>query len=114
MELAEKVIRLGHEAVMDKIKFSASYMESPFFNAELSQMGPVDVREMGLSKELEERVERWDHAYQATLSSEYPPDSKFETNEELEAHNREGLALFQELQKELGEVYEITYMPNSL
>lgn len=55
------------------------------------------------------RLEAWAKKYDATLNEDYPPDSVFATPEEEEEFEREGMALWLQLRKELAVEYEVVY-----
>ncbi len=92
------------------IRFGVSLLAPPFFNANIDQMGHVDISDMGLPKDLEDAVIRWDKCYQNTYCEEYPPDSGFHNNVEVDAHNIEGEALCGQIQAALGSSYEIQFI----
>lgn len=94
------------------IKFAATYMAPPFFYSSGDEMYHIEIHEMGLSKGLEEKIERWDRTFQSTFCKDNPRDSKFEAKELLDFHNKQGIGLFGELQKEQGDIYRFEYIPN--
>ena len=92
-----------------KVRFQAAYMEEPIMIKDGDIFHHYDVRVLGLSCALQRAIQDWDEKYQATLDSEYPPDSRFETPEAEKAHIVEGLKLAELLQKELGAAFVVKH-----
>lgn len=93
------------------IKFGVSLLAPPFFNANVDQMGHIDIDEVGLPRDLEYAVTKWNQSYQDTYCEEYPPDSGFKNNTDIDIHNAEGEALCRQIQVVLGQSYEIQFIP---
>lgn len=51
----------------------------------------------------------WDELFQKTYDSDYPPDSRFESNLENELFEKEGEIIWRQLQKELDGIYLVEY-----
>jgi hypothetical protein len=62
----------------------------------------IDPSTLPISKKLQRRLINWSHAYDAALDQNYPPDSGFNTQEEVDAFNAEGVYLENQLRCELG------------
>ncbi len=91
------------------LRFGAVYITCPIFDEDsLCYRTPS---ELSISDLLRSQIKEWDLEYQKTFCEDYPPDSKFETLEDLERHNARGLVLAEQLQKELGDQYEIQFWP---
>lgn len=104
-------IKLGGEKMKTIIRFGVSLLAPPFFNANLDQMGHVDIDEMGLPKNVENAVIEWNQRYQDTYCEAYPPNSGFDNNADIDAHNAEGEDLCHQIQAVLGLSYEIQFIP---
>lgn len=93
------------------IRFTAEYMAPPFFDTAPESMGHLEVKELGLSPDLERRVIAWDESFQKTFCADYPPDSGFHEQSRVVEHNNEGTYLCELIQKELGSSTHVDYMP---
>lgn len=62
----------------------------------------IDPTTLPISKELQHRLLNWSDAYDATLDQNYPPDSGFKNQDEVEAFKVEGVYLESQLRTELG------------
>jgi hypothetical protein len=67
----------------------------------------LDPRELPISEELKFALFDWADKFDSTLDQNYPPDSCFASKAEEEAFEEEGEMLFQQLQRELGEDFEV-------
>lgn len=93
------------------LRFGANYQDPPFFNTSPDKMGYIDISELKLSRDLQAQITKWDETFQLTFCDEYPPDSGFSSEIQLDAHNSEGMALCKRIQAELGEYYIIEFFP---
>ena len=90
------------------IKLTADYGCWPLWN--VGKDGDnIDPEILPLSPEAIEKLKEWAEAYERTLNQEYPPDSNFESIEQLNAFNRLGRELLRQLRRELGSEYDIVY-----
>ena len=71
--------------------------------------GNIDPDDLPLSDELKSALHQWATSYDRTLNHDYPPDSGFADPKDEEAFEVEGVRLGQELQRELGGLYEVVY-----
>jgi hypothetical protein len=62
----------------------------------------TDPATLPISKELQHRLINWGADYDATLDQNYPPDSGFKNQEEVDAFKAEGVYLESQLRTELG------------
>jgi hypothetical protein len=69
----------------------------------------IDPRSLPLSPETINKLESWSGMYDETLDQNYPPDSRFKTEEERRRFNLLGRELLQSLERELGNDYAVTY-----
>lgn len=72
----------------------------------------IDPNNLPISEELKSALMNWADKYDATLNQDYPPDSCFASKAEEEAFEEESEILFQQLQRELGEDFEILKYQN--
>ncbi|MDA8481434.1 hypothetical protein NNO07_00015 [Pseudomonas resinovorans] len=96
---------------MIKLRLANEYLVGPIFCPEPDAMGHIDVDDLPLSQELKAEITAWDSEYQATLNSDYPPDSGFGSPEMELRHIARGKQLAKKLQKELGGAYTVEYCP---
>ena len=69
----------------------------------------VNPEDLPLSDELKSAIHRWAASYDQTLNDDSPPDSGFSSSHDEEAFEVEGIRICQELQRELGGLYEVVY-----
>lgn len=96
---------------MIKLRLANEYLAGPIFCPDPERMGHIDIDDLPLSQELKAKISAWDNEYQATLNSDYPPDSGFSSPEAERRHIAVGQRLAQRLQQELGDSYTIEYCP---
>lgn len=71
--------------------------------------GNVDPATLPISTELQGRLDAWAEAFDATLNPDDPRHARFPTPEAASAWNEQGLALWHDLQRELGSGYVVCY-----
>ena len=65
--------------------------------------------ELSLSSEIKERLLNWQNIYDGIMNWDDPASSDFASEAEKMAFEKEGINLWQVLQKELGNEYEVVY-----
>ena len=70
---------------------------------------PLDADNTMISAQLYKELEDWDKLYQDTLDQNYPPDSKFNSDDEELSYEWQGVKMWENLAKELGPEYTIIY-----
>lgn len=95
-----------------KIKLMPDYECSPlWWDGEPGQVGDIYPPDIGLDAALHADLFAWAQRFDATLDQDYPPDSRFATEEELEAFVRDGEALAARVRVALGEGWQVRYQP---
>lgn len=69
----------------------------------------IDPGSLPLSDDLKERIGRWEDAYDSTLNQDDPTASCFESPDEENAFDIEGISIWEEMNNELGESYDVRY-----
>ncbi len=69
----------------------------------------IDPSSLPIASTTIEKLQQWANAYDQTLNQDYPPDSKFKSEDERIRFNLLGRELLQALRNELGRDYEIVY-----
>lgn len=95
-----------------RLIFSAAYLEAPIRIWDVDIFRHHDVDKLPISDALKSRIRNWDHTFQETFNSSYPPDSGFASIEREEEHRKIGMELSLDLQQELGSEYEVVYNSN--
>lgn len=96
------------EAAMSKrLSIRTDYGAWPIWDVD--DFGYIDPATLPLSKETVDRLNIWQHTFDATLNQTYPPDSDFPSKEAEKAWIQEGINLWQQVQKELEPHYEVYY-----
>ncbi|WGG52758.1 hypothetical protein [Rugamonas sp. DEMB1] len=93
------------------IRFGAVYGAPPIFDADLDEMGYVELSELNISGRLAEEIEKWDKEFQNTFSDDYPPESGFVSTNDLKLHNERGVELASMLQEFLGPMVKVKFIP---
>lgn len=88
-----------------ELKLMADYAAWPLWDAG----GNVDPETLPISLELQQRLDAWAETFDGTVNRDDPRHARFETPEAREAWNEQGLALWHDLQRELGSEYVICY-----
>lgn len=97
---------------MKYLKLMADYKCYPIWNMSHDDYGDIPPSALPISKELQERLLKWAALYEETLDEEYPPDSRFETEEMAQEFRLEGERLAACLREELGSNYCISVSIN--
>lgn len=88
----------------------ADYDCSPLWWNDEDKVGNIDPQDLPLKSDTVARLNAWAESYDATLNWDDPATSSgFETAEAEEAFEREGIFLWQQLQKELAPIYKVSY-----
>ncbi|WP_416050109.1 hypothetical protein [Cupriavidus basilensis] len=98
---------------MKCIRLGAVYGASPIFCADIDKMGYVEPRSLPIAPSLVAAIKDWDQEFQQTFCEDYPPDSRFESEEARVQHNVRGVQLWKRLQKELGAGTSVEFIPQS-
>lgn len=91
------------------IKLMPDYGCHALWWEELDLVGNIDPETLPLSQETIKRLDAWANAYDATLDIADPANSPGFLNDLEEDFEREGISLWQQLQKELSPAYEVLY-----
>jgi hypothetical protein len=91
------------------LKLMAEYGGTVLWHFDSSAVGPVDPDELPLSDDLKKQLDDWAKTYDRTLNASSPSDSGFESSEEENAFEAEGLRLFHALKTELPETTRVVY-----
>ena len=75
----------------------------------VDRVGNVDPEDLPLSDETKSWLERWAEAYDQTLNRQDPLSSGFATQQDEDAFESEGKALWNKLKDELGSAYHVLY-----
>ena len=89
----------------DHLKLMSDYHCFPLW----AMPGNVNPDDLPLSDELKSSLHQWATSFDRTLNHDYPPDSGFANPQDEEAFEAEGLRLWQELRRELRDLYEVVY-----
>lgn len=97
------------EPEMKTLTFGATYGAPPFFCHDIEHMGHVELEEIPLTEALRMAIRDWDHLFQLTFCSDYPPDSGFRSIETEQEFNQQGCELFKKIKEELEPALLVTY-----
>jgi hypothetical protein len=93
-----------------KIELLADYGCSPLWEYEDNDLvDNAPPSEYPLSEKTIERLLNWQKIYDGIIDWDDPASAGFASEQEEIAFEREGISLWQQLQKELGDDYEIVY-----
>lgn len=92
-----------------ELKLMADYATWPLWDAD----GNVDPETLPISIELQHRLDAWAEAFDGTVNRDDPRHARFESPEARETWNAQGLALWHDLQRELGSEYVVSYFSES-
>jgi hypothetical protein len=97
--------------ITNKIILMSEYECSPCWIIQdgIKHNFPLD--SMNITEELTQQIQAWDTKFQATLNQDHPPDSGFDSEDELVAFNKEGEALSTKLFEELCPDSTVEYIP---
>ncbi len=93
--------------MVKKIKLMAEYNYSPLWDIE--EVDNIELDQLPLSVETVERLLHWAKAYDQIMNWDDPASSGFASEQEREAFEREGIALWRQLQQELAPEYQVFY-----
>lgn len=88
-----------------ELKLMADYAVWPLWRPD----GNVDPATLPISMELQARLDAWAEAFDATLNRDDPRSPRFPTAKAAREWNEQGLALWNDLQAELGSGYAVCY-----
>jgi len=95
--------------MINKLKLMTDYDCFPLWETSNGGVENIAPNSLKISEELIKSLYRWAAAYDATLNQDYPPDSGFATEEELENFEKEGRKIFNELRHQLKNRFEYSY-----
>jgi hypothetical protein len=95
-----------------RIKLMTDYNYYPLWD--LDDVGDIDPTELPLSEATIERLLNWQKIYDGIIDWDDPASAGFASAQEEIAFEREGISLWKQLQKELGDEYEIVYFSQLL
>ena len=90
-----------------RIKLMADYNYCPLWD--LDDVGDIEPSELPLSPQTVARLLQWQKTYDGIMNWDDPATADFAGEEERVAFEREGISLWQQLQNELGDGYEVRY-----
>lgn len=90
-----------------RIKLMTDYNYYPLWD--MDDVGDIDPTELPLSEATIERLLNWQKIYDGIIDWDAPAAAGFASAQEEIAFEREGISLWLQLQKELGDEYEIVY-----
>lgn len=90
-----------------RIKLMTDYNYYPLWD--MDDVGDIDPKELPLSEATIERLLNWQKIYDGIIDWDDPASAGFTSAQEEIAFEREGISLWKQLQKELGDEYEIIY-----
>lgn len=90
-----------------RIKLMTDYNYYPLWD--MDDVGDIDPTELPLSEATIERLLNWQKIYDGTIDWDDPASAGFASEQEKRVFEREGVNLWQQLQQELGDEYEIVY-----
>lgn len=93
------------------LTLSAAYMEEPIIIRGYNTFDHYLPESLNISKQLQQEIQNWDDIYQNTLDRDYPPDSSFISKAEEDKHVKQGYIIAEKLEKELGSIYRVIYIP---
>ena len=95
-----------------RIKLMTDYNYYPLWD--MDDVGDIDPTELPLSEATIERLLNWQKIYDGIIDWDDPASAGFASAQEEIAFEREGISLWKQLQKELGDEYEIVYFSQLL
>ncbi|MEG5163802.1 hypothetical protein QUB37_25810 [Microcoleus sp. AT3-A2] len=93
--------------MLQRIKLMPDYSCYPLWNRD--DGGDIEPWELPLSEATIERLLNWQDIYDQTIDWDDPASAGFASEKEKRVFEREGISLWKQLQKELGDEYEIVY-----
>lgn len=93
--------------MMQRIKLMADFDCYPLWD--MDDGGDIDPTDLPLSEGTIERLLNWQNIYEEIIDWDDPASAGFASKEEEIAFEREGISLWQKVQKELGDDYQVFY-----
>ncbi|CAJ0821875.1 hypothetical protein [Ralstonia flaminis] len=93
---------------MKGIKLMADYQCFPLWENSPGVAGNIDPRDLPISQSLQQRLMAWAEKFDLTLNMDDPASSDFESEQAANDFRKEGDALAELLQIELGAAYVVT------
>jgi hypothetical protein len=93
--------------MVQRIKLMADFDCYPLWDRD--DGGDIEPWELPLSEETIERLLNWQKIYDGIIDWDDPAAAGFANEQEEIDFEREGISLWQQLQKELGDEYEVIY-----
>ena len=97
--------------VIKDIRFGVIYGAPPIFDADLDEMGYIELSELNISAKLTDEIESWNEEFQSTFFHDYPPKSGFVSINDLKLHNERGVKLAFMLQEFFGAMVKVKFIP---
>lgn len=99
-----------------RLKLMPDYECSPLWwdgepDGDSFRVGDIDPADLNLPPDLRRDLFAWADRFDATLDQDYPPDSKFASEQELESFIEDGRVLTERVRAALGPDCEIRYVP---
>ena len=98
--------------MLQRIKLMPDYSCYPLWDRD--DGGDIEPWELPLSETTIERLLNWQKIYDGIIDWDDPASAGFASSQEEIAFEREGISLWKQLQKELGDEYEIVYFSQLL
>jgi hypothetical protein len=98
--------------MLQRIKLMPDYSCYPLWDRD--DGGDIEPWELPLSETTIERLLNWQDIYDRTIDWDDPASAGFASEKEKKVFEREGISLWKQLQKELGDEYEIVYFSQLL
>jgi hypothetical protein len=95
--------------MINQLKLMADYDCFPLWKTSNGEVENIAPNSLNISEELIKSLYRWAAAYDATLNQDYPPNSSFATEEELNPFEKEGRKIFNELKYQLKNRFEYSF-----
>jgi hypothetical protein len=93
--------------MMQRIKLMADFDCYPLWD--MDDGGDIDPTDLPLSEATIERLLNWQNIYDGIIDWDDPASAGFASKQEEIAFEREGISLWQKVQKELGDDYQVFY-----
>lgn len=91
------------------LRLTPEYQCWPLWDQSPGKGDNIDHETLPISENLKKRLTDWSEVHERTLNEDYPPDSKFASEEERERWLAEGRSIRDDLQRELGPDYVVQY-----
>ncbi|MBD1936406.1 hypothetical protein H6F73_03590 [Microcoleus sp. FACHB-68] len=90
-----------------RIKLMTDYDCYPLWD--IDDPGDIDPSELPLSEETVKRLLQWQQTYEGIMNWDDPHSAGFASEADRVAFEEEGISLWQQLQQELGNDWEVSY-----